>query len=176
MGARRHTEEIAEELRVKEVEFDQGPVAHLRLLPNLPRLGPRLGPKLRDVRAALERGEVEELPDGSYRVAGEELGPEDVLRGERVALEGWSIAEDHHLTVALDTSLDEELVLEGRVLELIHKLNSMRKEAGLELTDRIVVTLPESQRELLGHVDWIKRETLAVEVRLDGSELAIAKA
>ena len=84
--------------------------------------------------------------------------------------------EDHHLTVALDTSLDEELVLEGRVLELIHKLNSMRKEAGLELTDRIVVTLPESQRELLGHVDWIKRETLAVEVRLDGSEVAIAKA
>jgi len=176
LGARRHTEEIAEELRVKEVEFDQGPVAHVRLLPNLPRLGPRLGPKLRDVRAALERGEVEELPDGSYRVAGEELGPEDVLRGERVALEGWSIAEDHHLTVALDTSLDEELVLEGRVLELIHKLNSMRKEAGLELTDRIVVTLPESQRELLGHVDWIKRETLAVEVRLDGSEVAIAKA
>jgi hypothetical protein len=51
----------------------------------------------------------------------------------------------------------------------------MRKEAGLELTDRIVVTLPESQADLLAHADWIKHETLAVSVRANG-ELAIAKA
>jgi isoleucyl-tRNA synthetase len=176
VGAKRHVDEIAEELRVKEVEFDRGPVARVRLLPNLPRLGPRLGPKLPEVRAALERGEFEELPDGSYRVAGETLAPEDVIRGERAAVEGWSIAEDHDLTVALDRTLDDELRLEGRALELIHRLNSMRKEAGLELTDRIVVTLPESQSELLEHAEWIKRETLAVELRLDGNELAIAKA
>ena len=175
-GAKRHVDEIAEELRVKEVEFDRGPVARVRLLPNLPRLGPRLGAKLPEVRAALDRGEFEELPDGSYRVAGETLSADDVIRGERVAVEGWSIAEDHDLTVALDTTLDDELRLEGRVLELIHRLNSMRKKAGLELTDRIVVTLPESQGELLEHAEWIKRETLAVELRLDGTELAIAKA
>ena len=175
-GARRHADEISEELRVKEVEFDAGPVAKVRLLPNLPRLGPRLGPKLREVRAGLEAGEVEEQPDGSYLVAGERLEPEEVLRGERVALEGWSIAEDHDLTVALDTELDDELRLERRVLELVHRLNSMRKEAGLELTDRIVVTLPEAERDLLPHGDWIKRETLAVELLLDGAELRIAKA
>jgi hypothetical protein len=53
----------------------------------------------------------------------------------------------------------------------------MRKEAGLELTDRIVVTLPESEADLLEHADWIKNEVLAVEIRTDGvAEPRIAKA
>ena len=62
------------------------------------------------------------------------------------------------------------------MLDLIHRLNSMRKEAGLELTDRIVVTLPEPEADLLEHAEWIKAETLATELRLDGAELEIAKA
>jgi len=79
--------------------------------------------------------------------------------------------------VALDTRLDDELVLEGRVLDLIHRLNTMRREAGLELTDRIVVTLPSSEADLLEHADWIKGEVLATEIRLDGgsAEPQIAK-
>jgi hypothetical protein len=54
----------------------------------------------------------------------------------------------------------------------------MRKEAGLELTDRIVVTLPQAESELLRHEDWIKQETLAVRIELDGAVGAptIAKA
>ena len=82
------------------------------------------------------------------------------------------------VTVALDTALDDELVVEGRVLDLIHRLNSMRKEAGLELTDRIVVTLPESESDLLRHESWIKDEVLAVEIKADGgrAEPEIAKA
>jgi hypothetical protein len=54
----------------------------------------------------------------------------------------------------------------------------MRKKAGLELTDRIVVTLPESASDLLAHEDWIKEEVLAVEIRTDGGagEPEIAKA
>jgi isoleucyl-tRNA synthetase len=179
-GARRaqaHADEIAEELRVKDVRFDEGPVATARLLPNLPRLGPRLGPKVREIREALERGEVEELGDGRWRVAGEELEPDDVIRGERVELEGWAIAENGGVSIALDTALDPELELEGRVLDLIHQLNSMRRNAGLELTDRIVVTLPQRQQDLLQHADWIKGEVLAVEIRVDGaaSEPQIAK-
>jgi isoleucyl-tRNA synthetase len=171
-----HADEIAEELRVKEVGFDEGPVGRVQLKPNLPVLGPRLGPKLPEVRAALEAGEYEELGDGRLRAAGEKLGPEDVIRGERVAVEGFQVAEDGQLSVALDTSLDDDLVVEGRVLDVIHRLNSMRKEAGLELTDRIVVTLPEADGELLRHADWIQRETLAVELRVDGGDLQIARA
>ncbi|MBD0291567.1 MAG: class I tRNA ligase family protein, partial [Thermoleophilia bacterium] len=173
-AARAHAEEIAEELRVGEVGFDQGPVARVRLLPNLPRLGPRLASKVRDVRAALERGAFEELEGGRIRVAGEELEPDDVIRGERVEVPGWAIADDGRLSVALDTTVDAELELKGRILELIHAVNTMRRDVGLELTDRIVLTLP-GDGELLEHADWIKAETLAVRIEA-GDALAIEKA
>ena len=65
---------------------------------------------------------------------------------ERSGKEGWAVASDDGVTVALDTTLDAELELEGRVYDLIHTLNSMRKDAGLELTDRIAVTLPAGRR------------------------------
>jgi isoleucyl-tRNA synthetase len=169
-----HAEEIAEELRVDEVGFDQGPVASVRLLPNLRVLGPRLGPKVREIKAALERGEAEEIGGGRVRVAGEELDADDVIRGERVEIAGWAIANDVTLSVALDTEIDPELELRGRVFELIHTINTMRKEAGLELTDRIVLTLPDGD-DLKLHEDWIKAETLATRIE-PGETLAIAKA
>ena len=56
----------------------------------------------------------------------------------------------------------------GRVLDLIHQLNTMRKEAGLELTDRIRVTLPQADADLLAHEQWIKEEVLATEIATDG--------
>ena len=172
--ARDHADEIAEELRVDEVGFDQGPVAQVRLLPNLRVLGPRLGPKVREIKAALERGEAEELGDGRVRVADVELEAEELIRGERVEISGWAIANDLALSVALDTEIDPELELRGRVYELIHTVNTMRKDAGLELTDRIVLTLPDGD-DLLRHEGWIKAETLATRIE-PGDALAIAKA
>jgi len=170
-----HADEIAEELRVKEVGFDQGPVARVQLLPNLRLLGPRLGSKLPQVRAALQQGDVEQLDDGRLRAAGEVLEPDEVIRGERVALEGWAIAEDDGISVAFDTTLDDELRREGRVLDLVHALNAMRKSAGLELTDRIVVTLPCREEDLLAYRDRIANEVLAREIKL-GDDLEITKA
>jgi isoleucyl-tRNA synthetase len=160
--ARAHADEIAEELRVKEVEF--GPVdAELRVKPHLPALGPRLGKELGAVRAALQAGDFEDLGEGRFRVLGHELAPEDVLV-ERAGKEGWAVAADGGITVAIDTAVDEELALEGRVYELIHRVNTMRKDAGLELTDRIALTIPEEDGDLLVHSGWIGRETLALSV------------
>jgi isoleucyl-tRNA synthetase len=80
------------------------------------------------------------------------------------------------VTVALDTSLDDDLRLEGRGYDLIRLVNTMRRDEGYELTDRIVLTVPEAESELVDrHGDWIKDEVLAVEIRVDG-DLAIAKA
>jgi isoleucyl-tRNA synthetase len=168
---RAHGDEIAEELRVKEIRFDEGPVARVTLKPNLRLLGPRLGSRLPAVRAALEAGDYEELDGGRVRVDGEELAPDEVIRGERVALEGWAIAEDETTSVALDTTLDEELLREGRVLDLIRRLNDLRRVAGLELTDRIVVTLPASEADLVERYgDWIAAEVLAVRIDTDSVE------
>jgi isoleucyl-tRNA synthetase len=174
-AAARHADEIADELRVKEVGFEQGPVARVQLLPNLRLLGPRLGSKLPRVRAALQRGDVEQLDNGRLRVAGELLEPGEVIRGERVELEGWAIAEGDGISVAFDITLDDELRREGRVLDLVHALNAMRKSAGLELSDRIVVTLPRREAELLAYRDRIADEVLAREIKL-GDELEITKA
>jgi isoleucyl-tRNA synthetase len=171
-----HAAEVREELRVKEVEQGEVEAEELVVKPNLPVLGPRLGKELGAVRSALAAGDYEQV-DGGFRVAGHELGPDDVLV-ERRGKEGWALASDGGVTVAVDTRLDDELVLEGRVLDLIHRLNTMRREAGLELTDRIVVTLPASESDLLEHAEWIKGEVLATEIRLDGgsAEPEIARA
>ena len=174
--AERHVDEIREELRVKEVEFGDVEATELRVKPNLPVLGPKLGKELGSVRAALEAGEFEES-NGGFRAAGHDLSADEVLV-ERVGKEGWAVAHADGITVALDTALDQELEVEKRVLDLIHELNAKRKDAGLELTDRIVVTLPQTASDLLEHEDWIKNEVLAVEIRTDGgsTEPQIAKA
>jgi isoleucyl-tRNA synthetase len=164
-----HADELREELRVKEIAF--GPVeAQLLVKPHLPVLGPKLGKELAAVRSALAAGEFEELDGGGFRVLGHELGPDEVLV-ERSGKQGWSVASDEGVTVALDTTLDPELELEGRVYDLIHTLNSMRKEQGLALTDRIAVTLPAGDADLVErHADWIKAEVLAVSLDADGVE------
>jgi isoleucyl-tRNA synthetase len=173
-----HADEIAEELRVKELEFGDVEATELVVKPNLPVLGPKLGKELAAVRAALQSGEFEELAGGRFRVDGHELGPEEVLV-ERRGREGWAVATEDGVTVALDTTLDSELEREGRVLDLIHLLNTMRKDAGLELTDRIRVQLPATHAELLeGYRDRIAEEVLAVEIEANGgaAEPQIVKA
>ena len=172
-GARGHAAEIADEVRVKDVVFDRVD-AELRVKPNLPALGPRLGKELRTVQQALQAGEFEELDGGRFRAAGHELEPGEVLV-ERGGREGWSVAASDGVTVALDLALDAELELEGRVYDLIRQVNTMRKDEGLELTDRIVLTVPRAASELVErHGDWIKDEVLATEIRVDG-DVSIAK-
>lgn len=169
-----HVDEIAEELRVEEVSFGQVDASELRVKPNLPVLGPKLGRELGAVRAALEAGKFEELPAGGFRAAGYELSSDEVLV-ERRGKEGWAVAASDGVTVALDLHLDEGLLLRGRVYDLIHAVNTMRKEAGLELTDRIRLTLSEADTDLLEHADWIARETLAVSVDASGDDPRIER-
>jgi isoleucyl-tRNA synthetase len=169
-----HVDEIKDELRVKDVEFQQAPLVRFSWKPNLRTLGPRLGKELGAVRAALEQREFEPLPGGGMRVAGHDLSVDDLIP-EREEQKGWAYSES--LAVGIDPDLDDELVVEGRVLDLIHKLNTMRKEAGLALTDRITVTLPQRDADLLEHADWIKDEVLALAIDTDGgAEPRIAKA
>ncbi len=171
-----HGGEIADELRVKEVEFGRVDAVEVRVKPNLPVLGPKLGKELGAVREALAAGEFEELDGGRFRVLGRELGPEEVLV-ERGGREGWAVASADGVTVALELALDDELRLEADAYDLIHLVNTTRKEQGLELTDRIVLTVPESLRGLVDrHGDWIAGEVLATEIRVAGDAVALAKA
>jgi isoleucyl-tRNA synthetase len=168
--AERHRDEIAEELRVEDVRFEAGEAARVRFKPNLPVLGPRLGKLLPAVRAALEAGRYE-LDGDDVVVEGERLSGDDLLRERTPVNEGWVVAAEGEASVELDPSLDDGLRERGRVYELIHAVNSMRRDQGLELTDRIRLTLPATDADLLAdHAEWIKRETLAVSVEADGAE------
>jgi isoleucyl-tRNA synthetase len=170
-----HADEVADELRVKTVELAPVEAVELRVKPNLRVLGPKLGKELGAVREALAAGEFDELPDGRFRAAGHELEPDEVIV-ERGGREGWAVASADGVTVALDLGLDDELVLEGEAYELIHRVNTLRKEQGFELTDRIALTLPEADRTLVDrHGDWIAREVLATEIRVSGDELKLEK-
>jgi isoleucyl-tRNA synthetase len=163
-----HAGEIADELRANEVVFAEVEAVELKVKPELRSLGPKLGKDLPAVRAALARGEFEQLEGGRFRVLGHELEPDEVLV-EKTASAGWSLAEEGGITVAVSTKLDEELLRAGRVLDLIHQINGLRKEQGLALTDRIKLTLPESERDLDDYADQIKSETLALEIGFDSS-------
>jgi isoleucyl-tRNA synthetase len=167
-----HADEIAEELRVKDVEFGEVQASELRVKPNLPVLGPKLGAQLREVRESLQRGEFEELADGRFRVDGHVLEPDEVLV-ERVGLEGWAVASEDGITVALDTALDDELLLEAKLLDRVHEVNVLRKGSGLEIVDRIKLWVPDADL-LERYADRLAAETLAVSVEL--GELRIEKA
>ncbi|HLX31914.1 MAG TPA: isoleucine--tRNA ligase [Gaiellaceae bacterium] len=173
--AQGHVDEIKDELRVKEVIFGDIPDSHLVVRPNLPVLGPKLGKELAVLRKALAAGDFEELDGGRFRAAGHDLEADEVLVQRQSNL-GWrTLASDGEATVALDTNYDDELRLEGEAYELVHRVNSLRKEQGYELTDRIVLTVPEEMRGLVeAHRDWISRDVLAAEIRV-GDELRIEK-
>jgi isoleucyl-tRNA synthetase len=171
----RQAEELAAELRVKEVAIAESAheVAELRATPRLDVVGPRLGPNLPELRRLLAEGSFQ-VQNGSLRAGGFVLAPGEFTL-EYAPREGWAVAHETDYVVAVDTRLDDELQLEGRVLDLIHTIQRLRKEAGLEITDRVIVTVPANAEGLLAHEEWIKAETLATRIEL-GDGLAVAKA
>jgi isoleucyl-tRNA synthetase len=170
----RQVEDLAGELRVKEVEIAESPheVAEMRATPKLDLVGPRYGPNLPELRKLLAEGSFE-VANGTLRAGAFVLGKGEFTL-EYAPREGWAVEHEDEYLVAVDTRLDDDLLLEGRVYDLIREVQRMRKEKGLEITDRIVLTIPASDRDLLAHEEWIKAETLATEIEI-GDELSVRK-
>jgi isoleucyl-tRNA synthetase len=164
-GIKGHLGEIADELRVKQVSQERIETSGLRVRPNFRAVAPRLGASMPLVKNALDAGEFRELDGGRFEVMGFVLEPDEVFV-ERLEKAGWAVAADDGVTVALDTTLDDELRREGRVYELIHQINTKRKKRGLGLSDRIELSLPSSDADLLGYKDWIAAEVLATSIDL----------
>jgi len=172
--------QIAEELNVKAVE-DVDTLSDLltwKVTPNFRTLGPRLGPRLAEVKAALEGADGSALQRAldagqTIEVAGVELSRDDVeLRAVRHS--SFALAEDGGWAVALDLDLDDDLRREGLARELVRALNELRKEQGLAIADRVRLTLsgPDAVgAALAAHGPWIAGEVLAVELRwVDGAD------
>jgi isoleucyl-tRNA synthetase len=171
---------VRDELNVKELRFGEAKsIFRYDLKPNLTVVGPKYGRLVPGLRRALaeappEIGERaargEEVP---VHVDGQEvvLGPEELLV-EPKERSGYALAREGDLTVALYTELDQELLDEGLVRELVHKVQNLRREKGFEIEETISVTLRGSPRIVgLLHGPWgeyFKAEVLARELRLDG--------
>ena len=168
---------VAEELNVKEVVFAESEESfgRWRAKPNYKALGPRLGPRVKEVAehlahdqgtlaAALAAGDVAtiSLADGSSLT----LTPDDVDLAQEVP-EGWGAASDGGFTVALDLELTDDLRTEGLARELVRVAQDARKAAGLHVSDRIALGISAAPRlasAVAAHRRQIAGETLAVEL------------
>ncbi|TGD77984.1 isoleucine--tRNA ligase [Hymenobacter wooponensis] len=165
---------ICAEVNVKHVEFldDTSGVLVKSVKPNFKRLGQQYGAKLKAVGARIQQMTPEEIStlektgQLAVEVDGEALtlAPDDVeIRTQD--LPGWLVATDGPLTVALDVTLTDELRQEGVARELVNRLQNLRKDSGLEVQDKIRVTLGQ-QAELQAAVqsfgDYIREEVQAL--------------
>jgi isoleucyl-tRNA synthetase len=153
---------VKDELNVKAIEIRdaaEGLVTET-VKPDLKVLGPKLGKDLPRVRQALAEGRYERR-DGTIAVEGFELSDTEVLISHEGA-PGHAVGRDAGATVALETKVTPELELEGLARELAHHLNNMRKEAGLDISDRIALRYAGPiARAFARYGDFIKQEALA---------------
>jgi isoleucyl-tRNA synthetase len=170
---------IAEELNVHEVAFSENEEEFVSLIckPNFRVLGKKVGPKMRLAQKVIEDFDQTQmatlLTGGTLAIEldGETftLTPEDVAV-ERQVREGLVAKSEEGITVALDTALTEDLLLEGIARELINKINTMRRDAGFAVTDRIEIGMETTDRvkkALEKHQPLIMSEVLGVSLAFE---------
>lgn len=196
----RFADQITEELNIKKVTLQPasaGPLVQYDVKANMKTLGPKVGPRLKEVQAALAKLDPAQV---AARVqAGQTIdlpGLDIVLESADVWVqakgpEGWSVLSDRGTQLALSTVITEELALEGLAREVVRHVQQARKDAGLQMEDRIALHLASVADKislaLKVHRDTIAAETLVAnwsteplsgaahraEVKVDGQPLVV---
>ncbi|MCD6441775.1 MAG: isoleucine--tRNA ligase [Candidatus Marinimicrobia bacterium] len=170
-------EQILEELNIKEIEYieDDSALATYIVKPNFATLSVKYGKQLGEIRASLAKLPSTEVAGKIQKGGSVELQltdnkvflfAEDLLI-ERQDAEGYAVVFEGGYTVAIDTRLTEELKKEGYVRDLVRHVQTLRKEADFQVEDRIIVNTEATttiNNALNDHLDYFKRETLAVKV------------
>ncbi len=153
---------IAEELNVKDVieTKDATNLAKKTVQVDARKAGPRLGAKVQEIIKAAKAGQFEER-EGKIILLGEQLTP-DEAKVVYTTAEGKNISSDRGCVVSLDTTVTDELRLEGCARELIRAIQALRKNAGLEFTDTITLHLKGADDVLAAHGDLLLRETRSI--------------
>ena len=171
---------VADELNVKNVEFkeDLSDFTSYTFKPQLKTVGPKYGKLLNGIRTHLAElngreamKELENTGSLSFDIDGQNvvLSKEDLLI-DTAQMEGYVTEEDNMVTVVLDTNLSQELIEEGFVREIISKVQTMRKEAGFEVMDKIVVYSAGNEKLeglMKTYRDEILGDVMAADVRFD---------
>ena len=180
---------IKHEVNVKEIEFidDASGILVKQIKPNFRTLGPKFGKQMKDIAAVINDFTQQDIQ------AFERQGTKEItLDGEKLTLnledveitsqdiEGWLVASSSTgLVVALDATITDELRAEGIARELVNRIQNLRKDTGLEVTDRIRILLQKQdalEKAVRANEAYIKAETLANEIlfadTLQGEEVA----
>jgi len=175
---------ILEEINVKAIEFidASSPIVRKTANANFKVIGPRFGKQVNAVAKRIKEmssAEVVQLEQNgtfSTEVNGTPITiTRDDVTISAQSIEGWLVESADGLTVALDTTLTAELINEGLAREFVNRVQNMRKDAGLQVTDRIRIHFESSNRvaEAIGRMsEYIKSETLATQLTAgrDGAE------
>ena len=170
---RKMSDVILDEVNIKELVVldDDSGIVNKSAKANFKSIGPKFGKKVNPVANAIKelgKKEISSLEKGEkikLNVQGEdiEISKEDV---EIVSTEitGWLVENEEGVTVAIDSELTDELIAEGLAREFVNRIQNMRKDAGFEVTDRIIIKF-HGNSELVDAVDsfsaYISNETLA---------------
>ncbi|MBU2940904.1 isoleucine--tRNA ligase [Lacinutrix sp. C3R15] len=169
---------IKHEVNIKNVEIleDASDILVKQIKPNFKALGPRFGKDMKAIAAQIQKLTAEDIKKI------EQNGVLDVVINEKSItleisdveitsqdIEGWLVANEGNLTVALDVTITEELRKEGIARELVNRIQNLRKDSGFEVTDRINVQLQKDDqivKAIAANIEYIKTETLTEELEI----------
>jgi isoleucyl-tRNA synthetase len=182
------SELIKSEVNVKEIELigNSSGILIKKAKPNFKTLGPKLGKKLSKVITRINQLndlDIEKIESGSSIIVDIE-GDELVLEPTDIEIvsediEGWLVASEKGITVALDITLNERLINEGICRELVNKIQTLRKDSGLQVTDKIILKIQKDniiEKAIFENQNYILNETLAEDLEFvdsieDGVEI-----
>jgi len=170
---------ILREVNVKEIEFldDTENVLVKEIKADFKKLGPRFGKQMKQVAAAINAFDQAEIAylerNGITTIELDDSEKAEITRDEVLIttkdIPGWLVASESELTVALDVTITVPLREEGIAREFVNRIQNLRKDSGLEVTDRINLTI-ESHQEIVSainnNLDYICTETLADSLKL----------
>ncbi|MBR4119340.1 MAG: isoleucine--tRNA ligase [Bacteroidales bacterium] len=164
---------VLNEVNVKEIKFvdDTEGILVKRVKPDFKKLGPRYGKIMKQLAAAIAKMEQHDISvfekEGSFKFDIEgteaivELNDVEIISED---IPGWLVANEGNITVALDITVTEELKQEGIARELVNRIQNMRKSGGLEITDKICVTIEkndETDKAVEVYGEYIAKQVLA---------------
>ena len=169
---------IKHEVNIKEIELleDASDILVKQIKPNFKALGPKFGKDMRLISNAINSlgsddiKKIEQNGSLDVEINGKNitLGLEDVEITSQ-DIEGWLVANEGALTVALDVTINEELRKEGIARELVNRIQNLRKDSGFEVTDRIDVQLQNDKQvvaAVASNEEYIKSETLTEDLKI----------
>ena len=181
---------IMSEVNVKGVEYitDTTGIVKKRVKPNFKVLGPKVGPNMKKIAGMINSFGAEAIAElektGEYPINEGDIDFSLSLEDVEIIsedIEGWLVASNEKLVVALDVNIDEKLHQEGIARELVNRIQNLRKDKGFEVTDRITIKIQEHDainESINNNKDYICNEILATSLELvdkldDGEKIEV---